>query len=93
LIADKKLTFCSERAPDWLGIPFIKDGSVIGMMAVQRYEKTKSYNDNDLNLLIFSAPYIVNVMSRLQENKFLYNAVNASTRDLMKKIRECERSE
>lgn len=78
---------------DWLGVPLISDGFVIGIMAVQSYSETTRYIDDDLEMLTFTAQHIVTAMARLQDRDRLQKAVDARTRELMQQIREREKSE
>ena len=78
---------------DWLGVPLLSDGFVIGVMAVQSYSETTRYQDDDLEMLTFTAQHIVTAMTRLQDRERLQKAVDARTRELMQQIREREKSE
>ncbi|WP_286233603.1 sensor domain-containing phosphodiesterase [Thalassotalea sediminis] len=78
---------------DWLGVPLILDGMVIGVMAVQSYNEETRYQEHDLEMLTFTAQHIVTAMTRLQDRERLQKAVDARTRELMDQIRERERSE
>jgi len=78
---------------DWLGVPLINDGVVIGVMAVQSYSEEIRYQTDDLELMEFTAQHIVTAMIRLQDHERLQNAVNSRTRELMQQIREREKSE
>ena len=78
---------------DWLGVPLLSDGVVIGVMAVQSYSEEIRYQSDDLELMEFTAQHIVTAMIRLQDHERLQNAVNSRTRELMQQIREREKSE
>lgn len=78
---------------DWLGVPLIHEGAVIGVMVVQSYSECTRYEEKDLNLLTFTAQHIVSAINRLQEHQYLQNAVTARTRELMEQIRDREKSE
>jgi diguanylate cyclase (GGDEF)-like protein len=82
-----------EKGTDWLGVPLISDGFVIGVMAVQSYNEITRYQEQDLDLLSFAAQHVVSAMTRLQDHERLQAAVNARTRELMQQIREREKSE
>ena len=81
------------KGTDWLGVPLINDGFVIGVMAVQSYNESTRYQQHDLDLLSFAAQHVVSAMTRLQDHERLQSAVNARTRELMQQIREREKSE
>jgi len=96
LIALKKAGDIKEvgaSGADWLGVPLINEGFVIGVMAVQSYNKSDRYEEHDLELLNFAAQHVVNVMTRLQDHERLHSAVNSRTKELMQQIREREKSE
>ena len=78
---------------DWLGVPLISDGVVIGVMAVQSYSDSTRYQENDLDMLMFTGQHIVAAMERLHDRERLQKAVDARTKELMSQIREREKSE
>jgi diguanylate cyclase (GGDEF)-like protein len=81
------------RGTDWLGVPLISDGLVIGVMAVQSYSDSTRYQENDLDMLMFTGQHIVAAMERLHDRERLQKAVDARTKELMSQIREREKSE
>jgi len=93
LVEQGKVAHVGSIGTDWLGVPLINDGYVIGIMSVQSYSESVRYQQADLELLTFAAQHIVSAMIRLQDHERLQNAVNARTRELMKQIREREKSE
>jgi len=88
-----KIKQFGARGTDWLGVPLLQNGLVIGVITIQSYNEKIRYNENDLNLLTFAAQHIVGAMVRLQDQQRLKNAVNARTKELMAQIREREKSE
>jgi diguanylate cyclase (GGDEF)-like protein len=78
---------------DWLGVPLIHDSFVIGVMVVQSYSAETRYQDEELDLLAFTAQHIVTALTRLQDRERLQAAVDARTRELMQQIRDREKSE
>ena len=78
---------------DWLGVPLINDGFVIGVIVVQSYNDKTRYQQEDLELLTFAAQHLVTAMTRLEDHQRLQSAVNARTRELMEQIRDRERSD
>lgn len=78
---------------DWLGVPLLHNGLVIGVMAVQSYSEQTCYTEQNLNMLTFAAQHIVGAMIRLQDKEQLTSAVNARTVELMEQIKEREKSE
>ena len=88
-----KIRQFGSRGTDWLGVPLLQNGLVIGTITIQSYDEKVRYNDSDLNLLTFAAQHVVGAMVRLQDQQRLKNAVNARTKELMAQIREREKSE
>jgi len=93
LFDNYKIKQFGARGTDWLGVPLLQNGLVIGTITVQSYDEKIRYNESDLNLLTFAAQHIVGAMVRLQDQQRLKNAVNARTKELMAQIREREKSE
>jgi diguanylate cyclase (GGDEF)-like protein len=93
LSAEKNISAIGNLGTDWLGVPLMNDGFVIGVMAVQSYDDSVRYQHHDLEILNFAAQHIVSAMTRLQDHERLQAAVNARTNELMKQIREREKSE
>ncbi|GAW94561.1 bifunctional diguanylate cyclase/phosphodiesterase [Colwellia marinimaniae] len=93
LFDNYKIKQFGSRGTDWLGVPLLHNGLVIGTITIQSYDEKTRYNDSDLNLLTFAAQHVVGAMVRLQDQQRLQNAVNARTKELMAQIREREKSE
>ena len=93
LFDNYKIKQFGSRGTDWLGVPLLQNGLVIGTITVQSYNEEIRYSETDLNLLTFAAQHIVSAMVRLQDQQRLKNAVNARTKELMAQIREREKSE
>ena len=93
LFNNYKIKQFGSRGTDWLGVPLLQNGLVIGTITVQSYDEKIRYSETDLNLLTFAAQHIVSAMVRLQDQQRLKNAVNARTKELMAQIREREKSE
>ena len=93
LFENYKIKQFGARGTDWLGVPLLHNGLVIGIIAVQSYSESIRYTEVDLNLLTFAAQHVVGAMVRLQDQQRLQNAVNARTKELIAQIREREKSE
>ena len=93
LADQKQITNLGADSIDWLGVPLLSDGYVIGVMAVQSYTELTRYLSTDLEMLTFAAQHIVTAMVRLQDRERLQNAVDARTKELMQQIRDREKSE
>ncbi|GLX83116.1 sensor domain-containing phosphodiesterase [Thalassotalea eurytherma] len=78
---------------DWLGVPLIDDGYIVGVIAVQSYTESTRYQQDDLDMLNFAAQHIVSALTYVQDTERLQKAVSARTTELMEQIREREKSE
>lgn len=90
---EDKIKAVGTAGIDWLGVPLMDDGFVIGVMAVQSYSAETRYQDSELELLEFTAQHIVTALTRLQDRGRLQAAVDARTRELMQQIRDREKAE
>ncbi|AWB58965.1 bifunctional diguanylate cyclase/phosphodiesterase [Colwellia sp. Arc7-D] len=90
---EQKIKSVGEDSIDWLGVPLMHDGFVIGVMAVQSYSADMRYQESDRDLLEFTAQHIVTALTRLQDRGRLQAAVDARTKELMHQIRDREKSE
>jgi diguanylate cyclase (GGDEF)-like protein len=93
LIANDKIKLHGTTGTDWLGVPLLHNNLVIGVMVVQSYSEASRYTEQDLSMLTFAGQHVVGAMIRLQDKERLTSAVKARTQELMKKIRERDRSE
>lgn len=93
LTVNKQLRMVGAEGVDWLGVPLLKDGYVIGVMAVQSYSEETRYTEQDLDLLMYTAQHVVSAITRLQDHERLSKAVDSRTRELMQQIRDREKSE
>ncbi|MBW3551821.1 MAG: diguanylate cyclase, partial [Proteobacteria bacterium] len=85
---------------DWLGVPMIRDGQVIGTVVVQSYLHADCFSDMDRALLIFVGEHILTALERKQGQEQLERHVAERTRQLAEanailqtEVRERERSE
>lgn len=90
---EEKIKAVGAASIDWLGVPLIHDGFVIGVMAVQSYSAETRYQESERDLLEFTAQHIVTALTRLQDRGRLQAAVDARTRELMQQIRDREKAE
>ncbi|TWX72739.1 EAL domain-containing protein [Colwellia sp. C1TZA3] len=93
LAQDKQIKSIGADSIDWLGVPLIHDGFVIGVMAVQSYSAATRYQESERDLLEFTAQHIVIALTRLQDRERLQAAVNARTKELMAQMRDREKAE
>ncbi|MFD2167739.1 EAL domain-containing protein [Thalassotalea euphylliae] len=93
LVKEGILDYVGAAGMDWLGVPLMHEGFVIGVMAVQSYSENTRYLEQDKELLQFAAQHIVSALLRLQDHERLQNAVASRTSELMQQIREREKAE
>ena len=67
---------------DWLGIPMLEGNRVRGAVAVQSYDETRRYSDNDRNLLTFVAQHILSAVTRKKAREELELEVVRRTSEL-----------
>ncbi|REL36834.1 sensor domain-containing diguanylate cyclase [Thalassotalea euphylliae] len=90
---DGVLNHIGTAGMDWLGVPLLQDGYVIGVMAIQSYTENTRYTEEDKALLTYTAQHVVSALVRLQDHEQLQKAVSSRTRELMEQIREREKAE
>ena len=90
---EQKIKAIGTAGIDWLGVPLMHDGFVIGVMAVQSYSAATRYQESECDLLAFTAQHIVTALTRVQDRERLKTAVDARTRELMQQIRDREKAE
>ncbi|MFZ9348981.1 MAG: diguanylate cyclase domain-containing protein, partial [Arenimonas sp.] len=86
----------SELGPesvDWMGIPMLDKGTVVGGLVIQSYLSDKRYSQADLNLMSFVAEHIRQSLTRRAQTVELERMVDERTAKLSQEIRERERSE
>ncbi|MGB1263330.1 MAG: GAF domain-containing protein, partial [Cognaticolwellia sp.] len=90
---DRRIKSIGTEGIDWLGVPLIHEGKVIGVMAVQSYSADTRYQDAERDLLEFTAQHIVTALTRLQDRGRLQTAVDERTKELRQEIRVREKAE
>jgi diguanylate cyclase (GGDEF)-like protein len=85
---------------DWLGVPMIRDGEVVGALVVQSYTESGRYNESDRAVLSFVADHVLTALERKRSQQELERRVEERTHelalanaDLQRQIAERERSE
>jgi diguanylate cyclase (GGDEF)-like protein len=78
---------------DWLGVPMIEDGRVVGGIVLQIYLPDMRYQRADLDLLSFVAEHIQQSLTRREQTEELEQKVNERTAKLSLEIHERQRSE
>jgi diguanylate cyclase (GGDEF)-like protein len=67
---------------DWLGVPMLRDGAVVGGIVVQSYERPAMYTDEDRALLAYVAQHILTALDRQHAREQLEQRVEARTAEL-----------
>ena len=78
---------------DWLGVPMIEGGRVVGGIVLQSYLPDLRYHRTDLDLLSFVAEHIQQSLRRREQTEELEQKVNERTAKLSLEIHERQRSE
>src|SRR4249919_2216784 len=78
---------------DWMGVPIVEDGQVLGAVVVQSYDPAVRYSESDQALLGYVAQHILSALSRRDAQEELERRVEARTLELRKQIHERQRSE
>ena len=82
-----------EQLMDWLAVPLMEQGIVVGIISVQSYQRVNRDLEEDLDLLNFIAQQVNAAITRFHDQAQLKRAVDARTRELMAQIREREHAE
>jgi diguanylate cyclase (GGDEF)-like protein len=64
LMESGEVSQVGETCVSWLGVPLELQGKICGVLAIQSYIDSISYNDSDLNLLSFVANHICDAINR-----------------------------
>ncbi|MCH8492977.1 MAG: EAL domain-containing protein [Idiomarina sp.] len=100
LVSAGEVNFLGSMPVDWLGVPLIANGELIGAMVVQSYLEEVRYKSEDLELLMFVSQHVVNALERFRRREFLESEVTKRTAELSRtneelrsEIREREKAE
>lgn len=96
----EKIIIVGAPPVDWLGVPLISEGEVVGAMVVQSYVEEVRYQYDDLELLTFVSQHVVNALERFKHQEWLKKEIERQTSELrfanehlLKEITERERAE
>ena len=85
---------------DWLGVPMLRDGRVIGALVVQSYLETVRYTRADMSLLAFVAEHVQTALERKTSQALMERQVRERTGqlaqandDLSREVAERQRGE
>ena len=90
------LTQDSSLGPDsvdWLGVPMLDQGNVLGAVVVQSYFPEHRYSDKDQALLAYVAQHILTMLQRREAQENLERRVDERTLALQNEIAVRKRSE
>ncbi|HEY0310451.1 MAG TPA: diguanylate cyclase [Luteimonas sp.] len=76
---------------DWLGVPMLRDGRVIGALVVQSYLEGTRYTSADMTLLTFVAEHVLTALERKGAREQLEQRVEERTRQLAQANRDLSR--
>ncbi|MBB6187783.1 diguanylate cyclase (GGDEF)-like protein [Rhodanobacter sp. MP7CTX1] len=76
------LTSYGPHSNDWLGVPMLRNGQVLGAMVVQSYNAGIVYSGEDRALLEFVGSHILTALERKESKERLEDRVRRRTREL-----------
>lgn len=89
---DPKLAIGPD-SEDWIGLPMLDEGHVVGGIVLQSYCADIRYSQADLNLLSFVAEHLRQALTRRERTEELEQKVLERTAKLSQEIHERERAE
>ncbi len=66
MIAEGEMELREPLAEELMGVPFIVDKNLDGVIVIQNYRKEISYTDADLDVLVFVAQHIATALKRVR---------------------------
>ncbi|MDQ6646259.1 MAG: EAL domain-containing protein [Pseudomonadota bacterium] len=87
LIAIGEIDHFGPRSVCWLGVPLIRDGNAIGVLALQSYSAEHTYTARDQELLTFVSYHIANALQRKQAASSLRQAYASMERRVTERTR------
>ncbi|TAK38001.1 MAG: diguanylate cyclase [Lysobacteraceae bacterium] len=85
------LSLHGADSTDWLGVPMLRDGRVLGALVVQSYLEGTRYTSADMTLLSFVAEHILTALERKGAQEQLEQRVEERTRQLAQANRDLSR--
>lgn len=76
------IVFYNSSCEDWLGVPLSRGKQVIGVLALQSYDKKVIFDDKDSQLLEFIAEHIVTAIDRVKSRELLEQNILQRTQKL-----------
>ena len=90
IVRDERL---GPDSNDWLGVPMINHGEVIGGIVLQSYEPDHCYSNDDQTLLTYVAQHVAIVLQRRDAHDELEKRINERTFELQQEIKERQHAE
>jgi diguanylate cyclase (GGDEF)-like protein len=78
---------------DWLGVPMLDHGNVVGGVVVQSYDTEHRYTDEDQALLAYVAQHILTALERRGVQEELEKRVDERTQELQQEVAVRQRGE
>lgn len=72
----------NSSCEDWLGVPLSRGKQVIGVIALQSYDKKLRFDDRDCQLLEFIAEHLVTAIDRVRDREQLEKTILQRTKAL-----------
>ncbi|WP_196139070.1 GAF domain-containing protein [Aliikangiella sp. G2MR2-5] len=74
LEAKGEITHLGSYAVDWVGVPLMSSGHVLGIMVLQSYDESYFYGDREIGILSFVSTHIADALQRKQAERELRRA-------------------
>lgn len=78
---------------DWMGVPMLDQGVVVGGVVVQSYDPEHSYTNEDQALLAYVAQHILTALERREAQEQLERRVSQRTLELQQEVMARQRGE
>ena len=63
-VANSGVSSVGKTSQDWVGIPLRRDGSTIGVFAIQSYQPGFRYTDNEVAIMLYISQHIATALQR-----------------------------
>ncbi|MBY5993263.1 EAL domain-containing protein [Ferrimonas balearica] len=100
MIARGQITPIGSPAQAWLGVPLVKDGTVLGVLVLQSYKPGFRYGQPQTEFLTFVGQHLVTAMERLKARaqtelviEHRTRALSQANRALQEEVRQRRRAE
>lgn len=76
---------------DWLGVPLKRGQQVIGVIALQSYDKKRYFSEDDCQILEFIAEHLVTAIDRVRSRELLESSIRQRTLKLTQTNEQLQR--